>query len=217
MENKQHMREKHAIIANIRELLVSENQMAYLDSLPEEDLHRHEQEIQNYIQKVEDEAKPLYKVCALTTKFVPNFILAKMGQDYLSPFIISQITIYMDPKAAAGIGKSFRPDYLGEVTIYTKPELSAVIGSHMGMPHIFNIYKEMLRKGFFLRAAEIADLQPDKDLIAVTQKADNPGHSAKVLRYMKNPAKIRLVKSSFSAAFRAEVEVELKKLEDAGE
>ena len=112
----------------------------------------------DYIQRTEDLQKPVFKVMAVATQFIPNFIIAKLAHDYLTPYIIAQVVIYMDPKAAAKIGKSLRIDYMGQVALYASPEITARIGNLMEPPIVAQVVKDLSLKNFNAKLGELADL-----------------------------------------------------------
>ena len=165
------------------------------------------------MQRAGDEQKPVYKVMASACKFVPNFIIAKLAQDYLSPYIIGQVTPYLDPKAAAAIGKAIRSDYLGKTTMYVAPEITAQIATNMGMPHIYNVFEEMDKMGYYHRLGEITDFLAEKEILAILKK--NPGTNLlyKTVQYMKNEKIIRVIAKNVSAEDKRIIH---DKLEEAG-
>lgn len=158
---------KETMIEEIKESLVTETDLGFLNSIDEATLEKIQKEIHGYIHRTEELQKPVFKVMAVSTQFIPNFIIAKLAHDYLTPYIIAQVVIYMDPKAAAKIGKSLRIDYMGQVALYASPEITARIGNLMEPNLIAQVVKDLAHKNFHGKLGELADLLDDKMMAEV--------------------------------------------------
>lgn len=158
---------KESLIEELKETLVTNSDLSFLASLDESTLEKVHKEIHDYIHRTEELQKPVFKVMAVATQFIPNFIIAKLAHDYLTPYIIAQVVIYMDPKAAAKIGKSLRIDYMGQVALYASPEITARIGNLMEPPIVAQVVKDLSLKNFNAKLGELADLLDDKMMVEI--------------------------------------------------
>lgn len=181
---------KESIIEEIKESLVSESDLSFLSKFDETDLEKIQKEVHSYIHRTEELQKPVFKVMAVATQFIPNFIIAKLAHDYLTPYIIAQVVIYMDPKAAAKIGKSLRVDYMGQVALYASPEITARIGNLMEPPLVTQIVKDLALKNFNTKLGELADLLDDKMMIEIIKALRDGKIVGNIAHAMVNQDKI---------------------------
>lgn len=181
---------KSGIIEEIKESLVTETDLSFLDKLDDGTLEKIHAEIKGYIHRTEELQKPVFKVMAVSTQFIPNFIIAKLAHDYLTPYIIAQVVIYMDPKAAAKIGKSLRIDYMGQVALYASPEITARIGNLMEPPLVAQVVKDLATKNFHAKLGELADLLDDKMMVELIKVMRDGKIVGNIANAMMNQEKI---------------------------
>ncbi|MBS0617026.1 MAG: hypothetical protein JSR44_02500 [Spirochaetes bacterium] len=178
------------LVEEIKESLVTETDLTFLRQLDTETLEKIHKELHDYIARTEELQKPVFKVMAVSTQFIPNFIIAKLAHDYLTPYIIAQVVIYMDPKAAAKIGKSLRIDYMGQVAIYANPEITARIGNLMEPPLVTQVVKDLAQKNFFGKLGELADLLDDKVMIDIIKNLREGKMVGNIAHAMMNQEKL---------------------------
>ena len=181
---------KEDIAENIKEMLVSETSMAYLGELPEKHLEQLYADLQTYMARLDANQKPLYKAIAISTSFIPNFILAKLAHDYFTPYIVAQICEYMDPKAAAKIAKSLRVDYMGQVAVNGDPKVTARIGDFVDVDLVVSVVREMVKQSFFMKLGELADLLNENHLKNVMLKINDNNAILQVGIHMKDERKL---------------------------
>jgi hypothetical protein len=206
--------QKRELIEGLKEKLVTTSDISFLDKFSEEDLSSIDKLLTDYIHQTNEAQRPVYEVMAKATAFVPNMIISKLAQDYLSPYIISQVTPFLDAKASAKIGKSLKPEFLGKVTIYVEPSLTADIANNMGMPHIYNVFREMSRMEYFLRLGEISDLIKDHLLKSVLTRMKDVAAIARIVEHMKNDAKVKVIVDQLDSSGKAQVRTYLESVEN---
>jgi hypothetical protein len=203
---------KETIIEEIKESLVTESDLSFLNALDEPVIEKIQKEIHDYIHRTEELQKPVFKVMAVSTQFIPNFIIAKLAHDYLTPYIIAQVVIYMDPKAAAKIGKSLRIDYMGQVALYANPEITARIGNLMEPNLISQVVKDLAHKNFHGKLGELADLLDDKMMVEVIKNVADGKIVGNIAHSMINQQKVERLIPQMPAQVRAGAKELLKSL-----
>jgi hypothetical protein len=203
---------KAEIADSIKELLVSEADMSYLAELPEKPLQQLYTDLQSYMKRLEENQKPVFKAIAISTSFIPNFIIAKLAHDYFTPYIVAQVCEYMDPKAAAKIGKSLRVDYMGQVAMHGDPRVTARIGDWMEVDLVVSVVREMVKRSFFMKLGELADLLNENHLKNIMLKINDDNAILQVGLHMKDEAKIIRLSKAWSQSTRNYVIGELKKM-----
>lgn len=203
---------KESLVEEIKESLVTENDLTYLRNLDEPTLEKIHKEIHDYIQRTEELQKPVFKVMAVSTQFIPNFIIAKLAHDYLTPYIIAQVVIYMDPKAAAKIGKSLRIDYMGQVALYASPEITARIGNLMETNIVAQVVKDLAAKNFLSKLGELADLLEDKVMLEIVKNVRDGKIVGNIANAMLNQEKIIRIAQQMPGDIRAGAKAQLEAL-----
>lgn len=203
---------KEDIAENIKEMIVSETSMAYLAELPEKHLQNLYEDLQTYMKRLDANQKPLYKAIAISTSFIPNFILAKLAHDYFTPYIVAQICEYMDPKAAAKIAKSLRVDYMGQVAVNGDPKVTAKIGDFVDVDLVVAVVREMVKQSFFMKLGELADLLNENHLKNVMLKIGDNNAILQVGIHMKDEEKIIRLSKAWTSGTRSYILAELEKM-----
>lgn len=203
---------KDDIAESIKELLVSETDMGYLAELPEKPLQQLYTDLQTYMKRLDENQKPVFKAIAISTSFIPNFIIAKLAHDYFTPYIVAQVCEYMDPKAAAKIGKSLRHDYMGQVAVNGDPKVTARIGDFMEVDLVVSVVREMIKHSFYLKLGEIADVLNENHLKNVMLKLNDNNAIFQVGLHMKDEPKIIRLSKAWPAGTRDYVVAELRKV-----
>jgi len=149
---------------------------------------------------------------AVSTQFIPNFIIAKLAHDYLTPYIIAQVVIYMDPKAAAKIGKSLRIDYMGQVALYASPEITARIGNLMETNIVAQVVKDLAAKNFHGKLGELADLLDDKVMLEIVKNVRDGKIVGNIANSMMNQDKIIRIAQQMPPDIRSGAKAQLVSL-----
>lgn len=200
---------QHSEIERIQELLVTDNTLEFLKGLDEPVLKELKQVLEDYIQRIEENQKPVYKVMAMACKFIPNFIIANLAQSFLTPYIVGQITHYLDPKESGKIGRSFKHTFLTDVTLYVEPALTAKIADHMGVVMVQKVIEELLKKEQFHRLGELADELSPTLLKQITGKV-GPAELGQIVSYMKNESQVSQIAANSSAANKQKIRTVLE-------
>ncbi|MBX3724040.1 MAG: hypothetical protein KF713_19490 [Turneriella sp.] len=203
---------KESLVEEIKESLVTDNDLTYLRNLDEPTLEKIHKEIHDYIHRTEELQKPVFKVMAVSTQFIPNFIIAKLAHDYLTPYIIAQVVIYMDPKAAAKIGKSLRIDYMGQVALYASPEITARIGNLMETNIVAQVVKDLAAKNFHGKLGELADLLEDKVMLEIIKNVRDGKIVGNIANSMVNQEKIIRIAQQMPGDIRSAAKAQLQTL-----
>jgi hypothetical protein len=204
--------DKNEIAESIKELLVSETDMSYLAELPDKHLQQLHADLQTYMKRLDENQRPVFKAIAISTTFIPNFIIAKLAHDYFTPYIVAQVCEYMDPKAAAKIAKSLRVDYMGQVAVNGDPKVTARIGDCVEVDIIVNVVRDMVKHSFFLKLGEIADILNENHLKNVMLKINDDNAIFQVGLHMKDEGKIIRLSKAWPSRTREYVIGALQKI-----
>ena len=207
------MSDKQHLLANIKEILHSDSEFAELSKASKESLEELIQEIKSYTEKIQEEQKPVFKIMATATAFLPNFLISKLAQEMLTPYLVAQVTNHLSPRDAAKIGVYFEKPFLGEVALYAEIQHVAAITKEMPFDVAFTILDNMLKKNYHHRIAQIADRLPIDLLVRFLAKFKDAEPVAKIMQYMENTATIDAVFGKESPERKALIQEVLKGLQ----
>jgi hypothetical protein len=207
------LQEKQYYLDRIRESLNSPEDLAYLSKLDAGEIKDLSEQIEQYQSRVEEAQKPIYQTMAFATQFLPNFLVAKISQEMLTPFVIGQVTNCFKPKDAAKIATHFRKEFLGEVALYADRKHTAAITVELPFDIAYGVMTEMIRKGYFSRLGELADELPESLLMRFLQKFTSPSDVAKIAMHMTNTGMIQSIFSKEKEDRRNAVIAELKRMD----
>ena len=206
------MPSKSELVDMIKESLLSDNDLSFLEELNEDGIRNLEKEISEYKKRIEEQQKPIFKTMAVTTKFLPNFMVAKLGQDMLTPYIAAQVTQFLEPKDSAALGRSFAANFLGEVTLYVEPELTSKIARHMRINEVVKIIHAMISKGLFIKLGELSDALDTKLVTELVPQLNSASDIARIMHNMQSIEKIQAVGQRLNSSLFSDVVEELKSL-----
>jgi len=185
--------QKQQMIEKIREILLLERKIDYLSEMSLSSLELLFADIDEYIRKIAENQKPIFSTMAFATQFLPNFLVAKLSQEMLTPYIVGQVTNHFKPKEAARIALHFRKDFLGEVAIHADKNQVALITQELPFDVACQVMMEMVRKDYFARLGELADLLPVGLLVRFLMQFEQKAHLQKILEHMKDTELIQAV------------------------
>ncbi|MCB1142506.1 MAG: hypothetical protein H7A24_14080 [Leptospiraceae bacterium] len=149
----------------------SEETMEYLNSHTHEQLTDLRLKITHAILEEQSETwEPLAKV----TKFMPNFLNAKVSEDILGPSITANITYHVPPKEAISIANYFSTKFFCDVLEHVIPEKVEPIIRESNADLIRKAVHELRkRKNYYLIGALI-DYTPMQHIHKISMEVDNP-------------------------------------------
>jgi hypothetical protein len=193
-----------AQIESLKELWLTDNDLSFLRGVEPALLTRILAEVQAHGERTLSSQAALFKNMAMTTRFVPNFLLGKLSAG-LSPYVLARITEHLEPKIAASLSKSYEPALLAEISLHLPAARAAQIASHTDIDTLSVITETLARKGLSRRLGEISDLLEDKMLEKLTDRIRDPERLASVAAHMKRTDKVSKLGRRLDAKLRSAV------------
>lgn len=138
------MSEKEALINKIRYVLkVDVISSTYLEKLDAEELSTLNDQIQDALFSDQSEH---WKRVAKVTKFVPNFMSAKICEQVIGPQVTSYVCYHIDAKDLVGVSKHLSIPFMAEVTQHLIPSKSDRVVNEMPLPIIKEVVKYLMKK-----------------------------------------------------------------------
>lgn len=180
---------KDAHLQTLKELWLTDSDLSFLESLDEGVLARLAAEVKAHSARVEASLRPLYETMARATRFIPNFMVQRLGGS-LSPYVRARITEHLEPKSAAALAKHIPPDELAEISLHLEASLVAQIAVHQDVDTLIVITGLIAQKGLARRLGEISDALDERMLEKVVERMRDPERLAQVAAHMTATEKL---------------------------
>lgn len=172
---------------------VPEKDLPFLEKLEHEEIHKLRNQIIIFMQ---DGQKEIWQPMAKVSKYMPNFLNAKVSEDILGANIAANLSYHLHPKDAIGIAGYFSIKFFCDVLEHLVPEKIEDMIRQSPFDLMRRAVNELItRKNYFL-IGSLIDYTPDasvdkmargmeklSDLILVTYNARD---KARVLKLFKN-------------------------------
>lgn len=171
MSNKHEHKEFE--LKSIRNLLtMTEKESTFLEKLEPEELNKLRQQIILFMQ---DGQKEIWVPMAKVSKFMPNFLNAKVSEDILGPNITANLSYHLDPKDAIGIAGHFSIKFFCDVLEHLVPEKIANMIKQSPFDLMRRAVNELLtRKNYFL-IGSLIDYTPIESVEKIARGIENLG------------------------------------------
>lgn len=197
------------LVESLREMWLTDADLGFLLEMDPSHLERVHGEVRGHLERTRAAEARMYEVMAKTTKFVPNFMVHRLGA-HLSPHVLAGVTEHMDPKTAAGLSKGFDPELLGEIALFLSTTVTAEVTRHAEIDHVLKVVERMADKQLHHRLGELSDALDAKTLEKLVQRLARVEHIAAVAGHMTDHAKLSRVARTMKPALRSEVERRLR-------
>ncbi|MET0344136.1 MAG: hypothetical protein ABW252_24185 [Polyangiales bacterium] len=198
-----HDRRERAI-ETLREHWLTDTDLSFLRSLEPDVLARIATEVERNHARVSASQRPLYEAMARATRFIPNFMVAKLGSN-LSPYVKARICECLEPKAAAALSKAYEPAVLAEISLHLDAGLAAQIAALTELDALSAIVQVLLARGLWRRLGEISDALEPGLLEKLVQRIRDPERIAKVAAHMTAVDKLSRVVRRLDAKLQTAV------------
>lgn len=160
--------DKKTEIQKLAHLLHTDSQsIEYFDKLSVENLKHINELLNNAL--LGDES-PLWGRLAQVTKFIPNFINAKIAQDILGAQITANLTYHMSVKDAISIARHFSIPFLVDTAEKLIPQKAEKIVQEFPIDLIRKMIKEMLKKSMHYTMGSYVDFLPQQTILTLMKE-----------------------------------------------
>lgn len=171
------------LIDALRDVWLTDTDLEFLREVDPVALARIVAEVQAHARRVHEGQRKLYEVLAASTRLVPNFMVVKLAGN-LSPYVLAQVSEHLEPKAAAGLTKSFDAHLLGEIVLHIDVGTAARIATHMDLETLVQITESLATKGLHKRLGEVSDALDERMLEKLVLRIKDPARIAAVTSHM---------------------------------
>jgi hypothetical protein len=198
------------ILEALKEIWVTDTDISALRDMDMQLLRLVQSEVTAHHKRVDASERNIYETIAKVTRFLPNFVLSRMGPQ-LSPYSTARVATLLDAKHAASLSKNFEPEYLAEVALHLEAKRAGEIAAHTDLDTLHVINEALLKKGLYRRLGELSDHLDDRVLSKLAKRMRNPEGIAAIALHMQVVAKVAAVSGSLDREIEAAVRVLLER------
>jgi hypothetical protein len=208
----EHLEIRKLLIELTREELELEDSTS-LDGLEEHQLRTIYDQALRYNLSMDLQLDFIYRRLARASGKLPGFIIGKLAQMALTPFLCARITEHLPPAQAGPLARHFPDDFLSEVSLYLDADRIAPIAGYIKERTLRSVIQLMLRKHYFRNLGEINDNLERSLSLRLATELKNPGDIARVFSFMNNIELMNEIFSSYGAGQKEEVRQSLAELD----
>ncbi|MBP7281020.1 MAG: hypothetical protein KBA66_05555 [Leptospiraceae bacterium] len=171
MSDKQE--QKDFELKSIHNLLgAANNEMSFLNKLESEEINKLRNQIIVFMQ---DGQKDIWVPMAKVSKFMPNFLNAKVSEDILGASIAANLSYHLHPKDAIGIASHFSIKFFCDVLEHLVPEKISEMIKQSPYDLMRRAVNELItRKNYFL-IGSLIDYTPIESVDKIARSLENLG------------------------------------------
>ncbi len=159
---------------SIRNLLgINQTELPFLDILNASEIL----ELKNqFLTSMQDGQREIFVTIAKVSRYMPNFLNAKVSQDILGPQITANLSYFMTPKEAIGIASYFPTSFFADVIEYLIPEKTSEMISLTPFEQMKKAVFELVKRGNFFVIGSIMDYTPIEFVDKMARSLTSPDH-----------------------------------------
>lgn len=186
MSNKQEQKEFE--LKSIYNLLgVHNNELSFLEKLEPEEMNLLRNKIILFMQ---DGQKEIWVPMAKVSKFMPNFLNAKVSEDILGPSIAANLSYHLHPKDAIGIAGHFSIKFFCDVLEHLVPEKIEAMINQSPFDLMRRAVNELLSRRNYFLIGSLIDYTPIDSVEKIARGIENLGELISITYNARDKARV---------------------------
>jgi hypothetical protein len=186
MSNKQEQKEFE--LKSINNLLgVHGNELSFLEKLEPEEMNMLRNKIILFMQ---DGQKEIWVPMAKVSKFMPNFLNAKVSEDILGPSIAANLSYHLHPKDAIGIAGHFSIKFFCDVLEHLVPEKIEAMINQSPFDLMRRAVNELLSRRNYFLIGSLIDYTPIDSVEKIARGIENLGELISITYNARDKARV---------------------------
>ena len=186
MSNKQEQKEFE--LKSIYNLLgVHNNELSFLEKLEPEEMNLLRNKIILFMQ---DGQKEMWVPMAKVSKFMPNFLNAKVSEDILGPSIAANLSYHLHPKDAIGIAGHFSIKFFCDVLEHLVPEKIEAMINQSPFDLMRRAVNELLSRRNYFLIGSLIDYTPIDSVEKIARGIENLGELISITYNARDKARV---------------------------
>lgn len=175
------------IIKLARILKVSEQELAFMQSLAPESLRQFRFAI---LERLQNQQKKRFRYLATWVNWLPRWISIFMVKHFLDPFIVAQIAVYLSTESSYRIAKHLPAKTIAAIAVYLDPRLARELLGYLTTHQITDITQVLLLQRDFVTIGRFVSMLSDTVLLDVAQIVESESDLLEIAFYIESREQI---------------------------
>jgi hypothetical protein len=188
---------------SLRNLLgISPTDMSFLSKLGVEELALLKNQI---LTSMQDGQKEIFQTIAKVSRFMPNFLNAKVSHDILGPQITANLSYFLAPKEAISIASHFSTSFFSDIIEHLVPERISEMIALTPFDQMRKAVNELIRRENFFVIGSLMDYTPIESVDRIARNIPNPDHLIQITYNCRDKNRVLNLFQNFGETRIAEV------------
>lgn len=163
---------------SLRNLLgLQDSEFPFLEKLNAEELYSLKSQVLHTVQSGQ---KEIFTTMAKVSRYMPNFLNAKVSQDILGPIITANLSYFLPAKEAIGIATHFTIPFFTDVIEHLIPEKISEMIALTPIDIMKRAVGELIRRKKFFVIGSLMDYTPIASVDKIARGIDDPEHLIRI-------------------------------------
>jgi hypothetical protein len=132
------------------------------------------------LSSMQDGQKEIFQTIAKVSRFMPNFLNAKVSHDILGPHITANLAYFLEPKEAISIASHFSTSFFADVIEHLVPERINEMIALTPFERMRNAVNELIRRENFFVIGSLIDYTPIESVGKIAKGLNNPEYLIRI-------------------------------------
>ncbi len=159
---------------SIKNLLgIKTNEFEFLSKLKVEEIALLKNQV---LTAMQDGQKEIFQTIAKVSRFMPNFLNAKVSHDILGPQITANLSYFLTPREAISIASHFSTSFFSDIIEHLVPERISEMIALTPFDQMRKAVNELIQRGNFFVIGSLIDYTPIDSVDKIARGIPNADH-----------------------------------------
>ncbi|MCC5815850.1 MAG: hypothetical protein JJT78_13940 [Leptospira sp.] len=178
------------------------SEFSFLSKLDVEELALLKNQI---LTSMQDGQKEIFQTIAKVSRFMPNFLNAKVSHDILGPQITANLSYFLAPKEAISIASHFSTSFFSDIIEHLVPERISEMIALTPFDQMRKAVNELIRRENFFVIGSLMDYTPIESVDRIARNIPNPDHLIQITYNCRDKDRVLNLFQNFGEARISEV------------
>lgn len=149
------------------------------------------------LSSMQDGQREIFQTIAKVSRFMPNFLNAKVSHDILGANITANLSYFLDPKEAIGIASHFSTSFFADVIEHLVPERISDMIALAPFDQMRKAVNELIRRENFFVIGSLIDYTPIDSVGKIAKGLNNPEYLIRITYNCQDKSRVLKLFQSF--------------------
>jgi hypothetical protein len=139
---------------------------------------------------MQDGQKEIFQTIAKVSRFMPNFLNAKVSHDILGPQITANLSYFLTPREAISIASHFSTSFFSDIIEHLVPERISEMIALTPFDQMRKAVNELIQRGNFFVIGSLIDFTPIESVDKIARGIPSPDHLIQITYNCQDKARV---------------------------